>query len=353
MPPEGPDERIAAAVEAIVHGVYDSGALHDPHRWWPRSYLPYSPLFAANFHARWVEQWRRIPREPATPYARGTAIWVLLAMASRSLKAMCEVQERCGIFLDLLEDIQAVTAGDIFCRDGAHRVLAQPEAQGLVDRLSFREAGERQSDRAYAVLNATLLAYSEAVFFSANCTVRDVHGPYEVDYRGQPCQLLVRDYYRLRDAQLEPGTAGVVPDSVRACSLYDSSVRFSFSVLNDYTSDRPLPGSIVAQAVEISPGEGGPPAGEISAVRQLTGELSEVITSVSAPIREADPQAQTLEILRRTYYRASPVAAAVGEDWEPDPEFVGELAGRLPGFTGSMPPPMPRDGFAAMVDPRV
>jgi hypothetical protein len=343
---------VDAAVEAIVKGVYDSGALYDPHRWWPRSYLPYSPLFAADFHSQWLERWREIPRQAVEPYARSTAIWVLLAMASRSLKALFDERERMSVFLALLDDIRSAKAGDPFCRDGRHLVLKDDEAQAIVDRLPFADADERPTDRAYAGLNATLLAFSEAVFFSANCTVREVHGPYPVRYGGEPRQLLVRDYYRLRDQALEPATADVPYDAVRTYSIYDETVRFEFTVLNDYTSDRPLGTAAVAHAVELSRGDEVWLAEDADAVREVTVALSATIAAVGARIADTAPADETVEIVRRTYYRASPIAEAVGGNWEPRPEFILDFRAALDDFHATTPPSMTREEFGVMVDPR-
>jgi hypothetical protein len=343
---------IDAAVEATVKGVYDSGALYDPHRWWPRSYLPYSPLFATDFHSQWLQQWRGIQRQAAEPYARSTAIWVLLAMASRSLKALFDEGERMSVFHALLDDIRSAKAGDPFCRDGCHLVLEDDEAQAIIDRLSFADANERSTDRAYAGLNATLLAFSEAVFFSANCTVREVHGPYRVRYGGEPRQLLVRDYYRLRDQALEAETADVPYDAIRTYSLYDGTVRFEFTVLNDYTSDRPLGTAAVAHAVEFRCGEEIRLAEDAGAVGEATAALSAVIAAVGARIADTAPADETVEIIRRTYYRASPIAEAVGASWEPRPEFILDFRAALNDFQAASPPPMTREEFGVMVDPR-
>lgn len=352
MPTQPDTAEVDAAVEAIVHGVYDSGALYDPHRWWPRSYLPYAPLFATDFHGRWLEQWRDVPRPAVEPYTTATAIWVLLAMASRSLKAMFDEGERMRVFLALLDDIRSAKAGDPFCRDGRHLVFAEDEAQATVDRLSFAGADQRAVDRAFAGLNATLLAFSEAVFFSANCTVREVHGPYPVRYNGTRCQLLVRDYHRLRDEALEPETAQVPADAICTYSLYDETVRFEFTVLNDYTSDSQLSAAAIAHAAELSSGGEARRAEDAGAVNDLTAALGETIAAVSARIAAAAPVDETVEIVRRTYYRASPVAEAVGSDWEPHPEFVEGFRAALGDFNATTPPSMTREEFGVMVDPR-
>lgn len=351
MPTRAEDE-LDAAVEAIVRGVYDSGALYDVHRWWPRSYLPYSPLFATDFHSRWLERWRTISRSAAAPYATATAIWVLLAMASRSLKTMFEGEERTGVFHALLADIRSATAGDPFCSDGRHLVLADEEAQELVERLPFASAREQSVDRAYSRLNATLLAYSEAVFFSANCTVREVHGPYDVRYEGAPCQLLVRNYHRLRDELLEPQTASVPVDAVCTYSLYDPTVRFDITVLNDYTSDRPLRDVAVAHVAELTAGGEVRVADGVDAVRDVSAALATTIAAVGAAVDAVAPLEETVEIIRRTYYRASPISMATGTSWEPTTEFLDELCAALEGFEPVMPPSMTREEFAVMVDPR-
>jgi hypothetical protein len=353
MPSDELDDQISAAVEAIVFGVYDSGALYDPNRWWPRSYLPYSPLFAVDLHSRWVGQWREIPRNPTPRYARATAIWVLLAMASRSLKAMFEAPERCQLFHDLFDDMGAVTAGDIFCRDGSHQVLEPSQAQAIVDDVAFQQVDDKAVDRAYAVLNAALLAYSEAVFFSANCTVRDIHGPYPVRYQDKSAQLLVRDYYKLRDVALEPESEALGLEAVTAYSIYNETVGFTFSTLNDYSSDQSLAGSVIAHAAELKSGDAAHFAMELSEIREVTKSLNDVVAAVSAKMRAADATSETLEIVRRTYYRASPIAHAAKGSWEPDPAFVAELTEKLATFEPAMPAVMTRSEFAQMVDPRI
>lgn len=350
--PAGREDELDAAVEAIVRGVYDSGALYDAHRWWPRSYLPYSPLFATDFHSGWLERWRTLSRSAPAPYATATAIWVLLAMASRSLKTIFEGEERTRVFRALLADIRAAMAGDPFCGDGRHLVLTDEQAQELVERLTFASAREPSVDRAYSRLNATLLAYSEAVFFSANCTVREVHGPYSVRYEGAPRQLLVRNYHRLRDEALEPETASVPVDAVCAYSLYDETVRFDFTVLNDYTSDRPLRDAAVAHAVELTADGEVRLADGVDAIRDVGGALAGTIAAVGAAVDAAPPLEGTVEIIRRTYYRASPIAAATGTSWEPTTAFLDGLRADLEGFDPALPPPMTREEFAEMVDPR-
>jgi hypothetical protein len=352
MPLQYDGAEIDAAVEAIVHGVYDSGALYDPHRWWPRSYLPYAPLFATDFHGQWLGHWRNIPRPPAEPYASSTAIWVLLAMASRSLKAMFEEEERMSVFLALLDDIRSAKAGDPFCRDGRHLVLKEHEAQEIVDRLSFADANERPIDRAYAGLNASLLAFSEAVFFSANCTVREIHGPYPVRYHDAPCQLLVRDYHRLRDEALESETARLPFGAIRTYSIYNDTVRFEFTVLNDYTSDRPLGHAAVAHAAEVFQGNDLRLAEDIDTVRDLTAALSTTIAAVGDKIARTSPVDETVEIIRRTYYRGFPIAKAAGANWEPRREFIEGFRTALDDFHAKAPPSMTREEFGVMVDPR-
>jgi hypothetical protein len=347
------NEMIDRAVEAITFGVYDSGALTDPHRWWPESYLPYSPLFAGHFHSHWISQWRGLPAGRVGQSASGTALWVLLAMSSRSLKAMYDREERCVLFLALLEEIRATAAGDIFNGDGRHLVLTSEAAQEIVDRTTFHSAAEDGVDRAFSGLSAALLAYSEAVFFSANCTVRDIHGPYDVNYTGAPRKLLVRDYTRIRDTDLEVETGTISMDAVSVYSVYEPSVSFTFSVLNDYISDKPLSSVAVAHAANARPFEESGTFSSIDSVADVIGELERVISAVGARVRAETSLETALEVIRRTYYRGFPVAVAAAEDWEIPPAFRAELRTRLQAFEGGMPPAMTREDFGRMVDPRL
>lgn len=343
-------DRIDAAVEAITFGVFDSGALYDPYRWWPRSYVPYSPLFAEDFHSRWIEDWRRLSSGGVS--ARGTALWVLLAMSSRSLKAMFDKAERLEIVLGLLAAIEAAKAGDIFCRDGRNIVATDASAQALVDGRMFEDAADGPVGKAYARLSATLLAYSEAIFFSANCTVREVHGPYDVQYRSKPAKLIVRDYFRLRDSKLEPETGGLTADAASVCSLYRPHLEFKFSVLNDYVSSAPLAGAALAHAAEYVSGDGRPVALEARGVLELADQLQQIIDRVSSVVEQFEDEREIAEVVRRTYYRAVPLTEALPRDWEPSEELMAGLSAALPEFSATMPPDLTRAEFAVMVDPR-
>jgi hypothetical protein len=344
------DDRLDAAVEAITFGVFDSGALQDPQRWWPRSYVPYSPLFAQDFHSRWIEDWRRL--SPDGVSARSTALWVLLAMSSRSLKAMCDRAERCEIVLGLLAAIEDAKEGDIFCRDGRNLVLADETAQELVDNGMFEEVAGGPLDASYARLSATLLAYSEAVFFSANCTVREVHGPYDVQYRGKPAKLIVRDYFRLRDSKLEIETGAFGADAASVYSLYRPQLEFEFSVLNDYVSNEPLGQAAIGHAAEYVGADGRVVPLDGRGALELADRLQRVIDRVSETVEEFDAEREIAEVVRRTYYRAAPLAEAVPRDWEPSHELIAGLLEALPEFAATMPPPLTREAFAVMVDPR-
>jgi hypothetical protein len=78
----------------------------------------------------------------------------------------------------------------------------------------------------------------------------------------------------------------------------------------------------------------------------------QVIVKVGEKVRALPSNEQTMEILRRTYYRASPVAEAVSEDWEPDAGFTAEFKAKLSDFEPMMPGKVTREAFAEMVDPR-
>jgi hypothetical protein len=230
--------------------------------------------------------------------------------------------------------------------------MSASEAQDLVDQVSFLNADYHSLDRAYGILNGSLLAYSEAIYFSANCTVRDIHGPYAVTYQRAPCQLLVRDYYQLRNDRLEPETMTIDLDAVRTYSLYNQHVHFSFSVLNDYISDAPLSTCVIAHAAELSSGDATIVAGGLPDIQRVNEQLSRVIADVTQRTRNASSADQTLEIIRRTYYRASPISNAVGADWEPSHNFLATIRSGLNDFRGSMPPQMTREAFGELVDPR-
>jgi hypothetical protein len=346
------DGRLDVAVEAIVRGVYDSGALYDPHRWWPRSYLPYSPLFAEDFHGRWIASYQGAEPDRLASDCRGTQLWVLLAMASRALKGMMEVDDRVGFVSGMLDVIERTEHGDLGCPDGAHRVWSEDQVVAAMADRRFLPAADAAVNKAFSQLNGNLLMYAEGVFFSANCTIRDVHGPYDVTFQGEPCQLLVREYHQLREPELEQATAAVSYGALTTYSLYRPEVGFSFTVLNDYSSDLPLPQNALAHAAEaVIKGEK-QQLTDGDAARAASDALAATVADVTSAVQGLDEKAMAHEIVRRVYFRAAPVAAVAGMPWMPSAAFVDSFLGALEAFTPRMPPEMTRQEFATLVDPR-
>jgi hypothetical protein len=156
----------------------------------------------------------------------------------------------------------------------------------------------------------------------------------------------------LRDQALEPETADVPYDAVRTYSLYDETVHFEFTVLNDYTSDQPLGTAAVAHAAELSSGDEVWLAEDAGTVGEVAAGLNATIAAVGARIADTASVDETVEIVRRTYYRASPIAEAVRGSWEPRPEFILDFRAALGDFHATTPPSMTREEFGVMVDPR-
>lgn len=346
--------------EAVTHAIYDSGAIFDPYRWWPRSYIPYSQLFFLDFNKGWYSDFKILKRKYSLKKISGTlgyptAIWLILAPALRVLKVIePNKKKRIELVFNFLDMIQYQKSGDIFCEDGQNVVWNEDRVKKFMQKTEFIDVSSKiKLKKLFSRLNADLISWVEAVFWSANCAAREIHGPYEVVHNKITCQLIVREYYHPKESLLEPKTSDLRYSSIRTYSLYDKKVKFHFTVLNDYSHDKSLLENLIAFHAEAKDKKKVVSLDNEKKIEKVCGEIEKKIEEIAKHVEKTDRNQQVLGSVRRIYFRVHKLKTLAGKRWQPDKKLLQKVGKDLENFKVPDPPKITRAEFYKLMDPRV
>jgi len=321
------DVLIDKMIKAFERCSFDSGKILDPDAWWPLNHLYYSPLYIDHFYGVLLRNFELLKRkytlkEIADTISYPSATWLLVVSAPRIMKSMgIKKEKRISLILEFLEMIQTQMAGNIFCEDGDNIIWDSNRVEQLISGTEWTDVSKGGNlNRLFARLHAALLSLNEAIFRNCNNVAREVHGPYKVEYKGQPAQLIIREYYNLRDPALEPKLKDFPYESIETYVLYDHAVKFDFPVLNDYTHDLPLIEHTLAVAGKTKEKTKEKNLDSIKFLDRVCGILEEKNSQISMAVEQMAREDQVLESVRRVYYWTKRLNAKLNKDWEPPKE---------------------------------
>lgn len=231
-------------------------------------------------------------------------------------------QERVWFVERIFDAMAALETGDIFCRDGTHRILTPQQAQELSDAASWVVADSTEAGtyvRAAYRASACGQAMVWALYFYAWTDMGwEIHGPYDVRGPGGARGLLVvRDYFDLAPTLLWPEVTGWPIRSMRMMTLHDPAAEIRFDVLNHATQKGSWPAS--SRAAELS--VDGAPAADVAAA---TAAAARVLTAARAHHQMIDGMSR-VELLKRfvasRYYAFRKWRTWFGDDWRQPTEI--------------------------------
>lgn len=357
---EDNDVLIDKMIRAFERCSFDSGKILDPDAWWPLNHLYYSPLYINDFYKTLLGNFELLKkkytlREIADAISYPSATWLLVVSAPHIMKSMgIEKEKRVSLILEFLKMIQMQMAGNIFCEDGGNIIWDKNRVERLMSEIEWVNIRkDSKLNRLFARLHAALLSLNEAIFRNCNNVAREVHGPYKIKYGGQPAQLIVREYYNLRDPALEPKLKDLPYESIKTYAIYDNAVKFDFPVLNDYTHDLPLVEHALAVAGRIKESAEEKNLSNTKSLEKVCEVLEKKNYQISMAVEQMAKEDQILESLRRVYYWAKRLNAKLNKSWEPPKRIMERVRKELRSFPEPKPFEMTREQFRALIDPRV
>jgi hypothetical protein len=243
----------------------------------------------------------------------------------------------------MLAAIGTAETGDIFCRDGAHRLLTESAATALVEGAGWSECSQPAGKAAFSLSGAAQALIWSQHFYGWTDIGFVIHGPYRVALPdGRPGQLVVRDFFDLLAADVWPQLPPLPVRRLQVSSLHDLSDRFEVDIFNHLLHARAQADSCVAVRVTADDRPIAPDA--MNDLRKLC--LDRVRHQQGDIERMDEPQVLT-KFIESRYYA---LRGWRGADWRPPAEVLTRIKER------PLVPPPPAAGWPTLrmlFDPRV
>jgi hypothetical protein len=221
----------------------------------------------------------------------------------------------------MFDAMAAVETGDIFCRDGGHRLLTAQQAQDLVNRAGW--STDRDLVKAAFRASASGQAMVWALYFYAWTDMGwEIHGPYEVrGPDGSRALLVVRDYFDLAPSELWPEVAPWPLRTMRLVSLHDPDPEICIDVLNHVWYDASWP--LASRAVELRVDD--VVLGDVAAVREATQGLAGTARKLQVQIAGTERVPLLHRFATSRYYALRAWRQRFGDDWRPPQEVYDRI----------------------------
>lgn len=226
-----------------------------------------------------------------------------------------DADERVWFVEKIFDGLAAVEAGDIFCRDGAHRLFTDLDVEEALSAPYWMDGAIAAHARsAFALSGAAQAVVWSQHFYGWTDIGFVIHGPYAAGAE----QLVVRDFFDLRPVALWPDAAAVPLGTLRVFSRHDASDRFTVDIFNHLLHTRAPAESCVGLRVELD----GEPVVDRAIFDQIRAALVEQVRRQHATIRSMDATGVLAKFVESRYYA---LRGWRGDDWRPPAEVMRRL----------------------------
>lgn len=196
-------DKVDAYLDAVFNAFTAAGRIVP----WPIHIATIFPYFCDLEAAELFERLRSVAPQGREAVARlhvnssvAKALLMDLVPALKEVPGVSKA-DRCWLVETVLDSLEVIDHGDIFCRDGRYRKMTDAQVTALsgLARWSL-QANQPVVCRAAYRLSAAAQALIWSLFFYGWTDVAfEIHGPYRVNGQdGQPRDLVVREFFDLR-----------------------------------------------------------------------------------------------------------------------------------------------------------
>jgi hypothetical protein len=219
-----------------------------------------------------------------------------------------------------------IAHGDVFRRDGTHRVLDSAAAEELAAAALWTAAdtppGQDMANAAFALSGAVQSLVWSVHFYGWTDISFIIHGPYPVTGPdGKPATLVVREFFDVVPGELWPDIPQSLCLSIRLCTLHDDTDQFSIDIFNHLLHRRAL----LASTRWVSLIVDGSPLNEVTAVTSLYRALVGAVRQQKTAVDALDERAVATKFVESRYYAFRNWRRATGDDWRPPAEVYRRL----------------------------
>lgn len=348
-------------LKAFDKATYGSGKILDPYAWWPINFLFYSPLFnkasSQSFCSDYILLRKsKTLKEIALAFQYPTAAWLALSRFIFAVKAAeLKKNERIKIILEFLRILEILMTGNIFCEDKRNVIWPEDKVKKLVRETQWIDTRSNPNFvKLFARLHGDLLSIDEAIFWNAACATRETHGPYIIEWKNSLAQLIVREYYNLKEQEFLPSNLSSPYKAVRTFAIYNTTVHFDFPVLNDYTHDLPLVENTMAVLGTVEKGRKKEFLDKEELVIKACNAIEKEAGKIGSWVENLSEREQVIESIKRIYYRVKPIRDLLGKRWQAPVSLLKRVRKEFPSFKPKRTKVgMTTKQFYTLCDPRI
>ncbi|MGH3155069.1 MAG: hypothetical protein ACRDNF_00620 [Streptosporangiaceae bacterium] len=259
---------------------------------------------------------------PSTSSAKSLMLDLIPGLKVAGVPAAARLDFVETVFADLAE----AEHGDVFCRNGGHRLLSDADAVEMVNTLRWTGTataqGRELASAAYALSGAAQSLVWSMHFYGWTDISFVIHGPYQVTGPGgEPAVLIVRDFFDLSPGEVWPGLPAPPCQAIRVCSLHDGTDTFSIDIFNHLLHRHALLESCRWVSLSVD----GLGLTEASAVIELRRALVGIVREQKGVIDALDERGVATKFVESRYYAFRRWRELTGDDWRPPTEVYRRL----------------------------
>jgi hypothetical protein len=256
-----------------------------------------------------------------------SATSLMLDLVPGMKQAGIDAADRAEFMQAILRGLALLETGDVFCRDGGHRLLSGEQAQQLVEGADWQpvtdEGGRDFAAACFGLSGAAQSLVWSTHFYGWTDISFVIHGPYQVTTSGgHPRTLIVRDFFDLNVRDIWPMLPAPGLRTIRLLSLHDDSDEFRIDLFNHLLHARAQVESTQCISLCIDGG----PITKIDTMKDLRKHLIEVVRAQKTSLDQMSVRDIAAKFIESRYYAFRGWRLATGGDPLPPAEVYERLA---------------------------
>lgn len=234
-------------------------------------------------------------------------------------KPPISVKERVWFTDSMLEAVEEMQAGDIFCRDSTNQILDVHEVEKLFEQTPWiwLKTGKDKEALGRSIYKASASAKSliwSLYFYGWDDVGYEIHGPYKIGIGdGEAYQLVITDYFNLKPTLLWPKIESFPYRTIKLMALYPEDANLSVDMFIHFFNKGDL--------LEITEGiyldANGVPLRTSEATKSLSKEVLKKVAEQHREIEAMGKEEIIKKYIESRYYAFRKWRWYFGEDWRP------------------------------------
>jgi hypothetical protein len=229
------------------------------------------------------------------------------------------VEERVLFTDGILEAIEEMQAGDIFCLDGTNRILDSYEVKKLFKQTPWiwlkTQKDKKTLGHSFYKASASVKSLIWSLYFYGWDDVGyEIHGPYKIGAEdGSKYQLVITDYFNLKPTLLWPKLDTFPYRTVQLLALYPENAELSVDMFIHFFNK----GDLLEMTEGVYFEANGVPLRTIEAAESLSTEILERVSVQHKTIQAMSKEHIIKKYIESRYYAFRRWRWYFGEDWRP------------------------------------